>query len=437
MTCRLCAAVAPGCSAPPLRRRVAALLVLLVASLTSIMPIAALAQTGEAAAERAANEIQDARERANAAAEAFFQAESDLDVLNVDRERLEREAAALETTVERLRADVETVAVNRFVSSGATGIPLLTGLDEPQAQLQVEVFVEVLTNTGSDALDSYDFAQKDLASTTAALESQRRNIEEQQAMFGSLRTQAEEEVVRLREIEANRLQDQAVQRVLDQRLAAERAELEAAAQLEAEAALALDPGVVLPSNSGTTTTTLTAVPVPVATADDSVDTAPEQPTAPPETAPPETVPPETAPPETAPPTTAAPTSGGIICPMPGSAYADTWGAPRSGGRSHQGVDLIAPRGIPIYAVTSGYARFSFNRLGGNAVSLAGDNGDRYYYGHLDSYAGSSRTVFQGEVIGYNGDTGNAKFSTPHLHFEIRPGGGRPVNPYPAVRAAGC
>ena len=123
--------------------------------------------------------------------------------------------------------------------------------------------------------------------------------------------------------------------------------------------------------------------------------------------------------------------------MPGSAYADTWGAPRSGGRSHQGVDMIAPRGIPIYAVTNGVATFRFNSLGGNSVSLVGDNGDRYYYAQLDSYAGSSRRVSQGEVIGYNGDTGNARFSTPHLHFEFRHGGGVPINPYPAVRAAGC
>ena len=99
--------------------------------------------------------------------------------------------------------------------------------------------------------------------------------------------------------------------------------------------------------------------------------------------------------------------------------------------------MIAPRGIPIYAVASGVVTFKSNRLGGNAVSLVGDNGNRYYYGHLDSYAGVSRRVFQGEVIGFNGDTGNAKFSTPHLHFEIHPGGGLAVNPYPTVRAAGC
>ena len=126
----------------------------------------------------------------------------------------------------------------------------------------------------------------------------------------------------------------------------------------------------------------------------------------------------------------------IVCPMNGSAYGDSWGAPRSGGRSHEGVDMLAPMGTPIYAVVSGAVNFKQNRLGGNAASLVGDNGNRYYYAHFASYEGASRRVEQGEVIGYNGDTGNAT-GTPHLHFEVHPGGGLAVNPTPSVRAAGC
>ena len=50
----------------------------------------------------------------------------------------------------------------------------------------------------------------------------------------------------------------------------------------------------------------------------------------------------------------------MICPVQGvSAYGDTWGAPRSGGRRHEGVDMIAPRGLPIYAVTSGVVTFKW------------------------------------------------------------------------------
>jgi murein DD-endopeptidase MepM/ murein hydrolase activator NlpD len=127
----------------------------------------------------------------------------------------------------------------------------------------------------------------------------------------------------------------------------------------------------------------------------------------------------------------------IICPVQGgSAYGNTWGAPRSGGRRHQGVDMLAPTGTPLQAVVSGSVTHGINRFGGETVSVHGDNGNRYYYGHLSARAGVPGRVEQGQVIGYVGDSGNAR-GTPHLHFEIHPGGGVAVNPYASVRAAGC
>ena len=129
--------------------------------------------------------------------------------------------------------------------------------------------------------------------------------------------------------------------------------------------------------------------------------------------------------------------GGVdfVCPT-GDApvgFGDTWGAPRSGGRHHQGVDMIGARGTPLLAVVDGIAISGEGVLGGNTIRLLGADGNRYFYGHLDSY-GSLGPVKAGDVIGFMGDTGNAKSSTPHLHFEIHPGGGVAVNPYPTVRA---
>jgi murein DD-endopeptidase MepM/ murein hydrolase activator NlpD len=133
--------------------------------------------------------------------------------------------------------------------------------------------------------------------------------------------------------------------------------------------------------------------------------------------------------------TSAP-SAPIVCPVRGPvAFTDTWGDPRSGGRAHKGVDMLAPRGTPVVAPVSGVVSHSTNSLGGLSFHLNGDNGHYYYGTHLDSYENvGAGHVEAGTVIGYVGDTGNAR-GTPHLHFEIHPNGGAAVNPYPTVRAA--
>ena len=68
-----------------------------------------------------------------------------------------------------------------------------------------------------------------------------------------------------------------------------------------------------------------------------------------------------------------------------------------------------------------------------AVKLFGDDGNIYYYAHLSAFSGGPRIVKQGEVIGYTGDTGNAKGGAPHTHFEIRIGGVTHIDPYPTLR----
>jgi murein DD-endopeptidase MepM/ murein hydrolase activator NlpD len=109
------------------------------------------------------------------------------------------------------------------------------------------------------------------------------------------------------------------------------------------------------------------------------------------------------------------------CPLAGpSTFINSWGFARSGGRSHEGVDMMADYGVPIVAVRDGYAEFKSNSLGGLAVWIDTPNGDRFYYSHLSGFEGESRNVQAGEVIGYVGTSGNA--TTPHLHFETLPGG---------------
>jgi murein DD-endopeptidase MepM/ murein hydrolase activator NlpD len=113
-------------------------------------------------------------------------------------------------------------------------------------------------------------------------------------------------------------------------------------------------------------------------------------------------------------------------------FVDTWGAPRSGGRRHKGVDMMASTGTPVVAPVSGNVTHRGNSIGGLSFHLYGDDGNYYYGTHLSAY-GNAGYVSAGTVVGYVGDSGNAR-GIPHLHFEIHPGGGAAVNPTPTVRA---
>lgn len=113
-----------------------------------------------------------------------------------------------------------------------------------------------------------------------------------------------------------------------------------------------------------------------------------------------------------------------------------WGATRDGGkRSHEGIDIFAPRGTPVVAVTDGRISSSGEKgLGGKQVWLRDTKrGQSLYYAHLDSIAplGNAR-VKTGDTIGFVGNTGNAKTTAPHLHFGIYKGYGGAIDPLPHV-----
>jgi putative chitinase len=125
-------------------------------------------------------------------------------------------------------------------------------------------------------------------------------------------------------------------------------------------------------------------------------------------------------------------SSALRCPVEGAVrYMNDWGFPRSGGRFHEGNDLFAARGTPAVAVVGGTAVQKVGPIGGRQVKLLGDDGTSYYYTHLDAF-GTAGRVAAGTRIGYVGSSGNAAGTSPHLHFELHPGDGAAVNPFPSI-----
>jgi murein DD-endopeptidase MepM/ murein hydrolase activator NlpD len=167
-------------------------------------------------------------------------------------------------------------------------------------------------------------------------------------------------------------------------------------------------------------------------------------------------------PETRPVTSTAPSSPreplapeaalaarGLIIPVEGvdpSRVRDSYTAAR-GGRTHDAVDIMAPRGTPVIAADAGtILRLRQNDAGGITIyQLDPDGRFVYYYAHLDRYENGlveGMAVRQGDVLGFVGTTGNAPKDTPHLHFQVmvyrgrgQYWGGDPINPHPYMTRA--
>ncbi|MDQ3620549.1 MAG: peptidoglycan DD-metalloendopeptidase family protein [Actinomycetota bacterium] len=133
-----------------------------------------------------------------------------------------------------------------------------------------------------------------------------------------------------------------------------------------------------------------------------------------------------------------PGAGGLVCPIDGpNSFIDSWGFPRSGGRTHEGTDMMAAFGTPVVAIADGNITYvGVGESAGNWLILSADNGDAYWYMHNKENLTSGGPVKAGELIATVGDTGNAIGGPPHVHFEYHPGGGGPVNPY-ALLAGIC
>ena len=118
---------------------------------------------------------------------------------------------------------------------------------------------------------------------------------------------------------------------------------------------------------------------------------------------------------------------------------NSWGAARDGGRrKHRGIDIFAPKGTAVVAVADGIISYIGEQpKGGQCLWLTTEAGASFYYAHLDRWAPGlfeGMEVRTGDLLGYVGNTGNAKTTPPHLHFGINEND-EMVNPYPILTKA--
>jgi murein DD-endopeptidase MepM/ murein hydrolase activator NlpD len=364
---------------------------LLVSLVVTVALAASLAVSSPAGAETPA--IERARAQAQDAVRRVSDAESQLGSIERDLATLESKATRAEQHLASLSGSMEELVVQRYTSRGE--MPLLTEADINDG-VKAEAFARYVSQGTFDTIDDFTAAKQELDEASAALDAKR---EQQRASIESLRTalaDVQAELKRLEELEAKRRAEEEARRRAAEAEAQRRAAAQAQQARQAQAARSSGAG-----GATTTSGATRSAPAPAA--------APA-------------------------PAPQASSGGGMVCPVAGPhSFIDSWGYPRSGGRAHKGVDMMARIGVPVVAPVSGTVSHRGNSIGGLSFHLSGDNGHYYYGTHLSRYGQAGR-VSAGTVIGYVGDTGNAR-GMPHLHFEIHPNHSGPVNPYPATRAA--
>lgn len=324
-----------------------------------------------------ADDFQAAQRRANQAAAELSkaieaQARADDTVAN-----LEARVARVEERVAAVRADVAQLAVRQYVQ-GTFRIIRLLRMEDANQVVRAQQYASVVAATSTGALEQYRADKEDLRIEVAALEREQDD-----------RADAIEDL-RRRQADAVRELDRLAR--LEEQARAAREEQ----QRRAEAAAAPAATVTTPAPG--------APAAPAANRPSTPTTLPAPATA----------------------------TGDWICPVQGPhAFSNDYGAPRGGGSSHMGNDILAPRGTPVVANVGGVVTQRNGAVSGLAYFLAGDDGNRYFGAHLDSF-GASGQVSAGTVIGRVGNTGDAAGGPTHLHFEIHPGGSGYTNPYPTL-----
>ena len=333
----------------------------------------------------AAEDLDAAQRRANQAAADLAKATEEMARADDTVAHLESRVAQVEARVAEVRGQVRELAIRQYVQGTARVTRLLRMADANQV-VRAQQYASVIAETSTEALEQYRADKEDLRVEVAALGREQKARESTVAELRKRQADAVKELERL-----TRIAEEA-------RAAREEQERRAAAAAAAASAR----------------TVPTAAPVQ------------DGPAAPATTAP-------SARPAATTPTTRAPApatvTGDWICPVQGPhAFSNDYGAPRGGGSSHMGNDILAAKGTPVVANVSGVVTQRNGAISGLAYFLAGDDGNRYFGAHLDS-CGASGRVSAGTVIGTVGNTGDAAGGPPHLHFEIHPGGSGYTNPY--------
>ncbi len=332
-----------------------------------------------------------ARQAAQDTVEAVGEAETRLGELEGEIADVETELADAQSELDGLREEVVEIAIQQYTSGGAD--PVVDG--DLNRRVRANAVARIISQGDTDTIDEFRAISQRLEVARAELESKLAEQTDAVAYLESEQERLAGELERLEELERQRIAEERrrAEEAARQAAAAEKAAEQRAAQARADQLAAREAAYA---------------------AGDAVAAGSTEP-----------------PPTPDVPVVSPPTGGGIVCPLPGSSFRDSWGEPRSGGRAHQGVDMMAPHGAPVLAPASGTVVHGSDPLGGLHFRLAGSDGRSYYGAHLQSY-GQGGSVSAGTVIGYNGETGNAQGA--HLHFEMQVGGGK-VNPYPYVAAA--
>ena len=356
------------------------------------------ASPSDLTSDQVATEILRVQGLADVAATRWAVAELLAEDLSVQISEMQLTVSETSAQYSRLQEQLSQIAVDRFTGRSGETIVILGG--NAVESMQRDALRAVALDAGAEGLDSVDAVRSDLEADQAHLDA--LNTENALLLDELVASQAEldkqlTELVKLRD----RLKDEEVKRAYEAKLAEQRKQAERLAADEAAALLAAQKAAQATVRGGGSASVASAASAsPVASSPTS--------------------------------SAAFVAKSSLPCPIKGpNAFGDTWGAPRPGGRKHEGVDMMSPSGTPIVAVVSGSATMKTSERGGNLVSLVGDDGNGYFYGHLSAWEGGSRRVAAGEVIGYVGSTGQT--TANHLHFEIHPGRGVAVNPYPTVR----